>query len=149
MGSASLPSSSSSRTAALNILKVSTAIPYSTCGEFVGLIPHWALPAVRDLTRDGRLSTYDESVLKLSKVSFREKCARSGHLLKLQSPTKLARLGHFPPASQVGRLAGTVFYVYIFYLVVLSGCTHCVPQNRSRVHCAYYLPQHQEHSQLR
>ncbi len=29
------------------------------------------LPAVCDLTRDGRLSTYDESVLKLSRVSFR------------------------------------------------------------------------------
>jgi hypothetical protein len=57
MGSASLPSSCSSRTAALNILKVSTAIPYSTGGEFVVLIPHWALPAVRDLTRDGRLDT--------------------------------------------------------------------------------------------
>jgi hypothetical protein len=27
-------------------------------------------------------------------------------------------------------------------------CTHCVPQNRSRVHCAYYLPQHQEQSRL-
>jgi hypothetical protein len=32
-------------------------------------IPHWPLPAVRDLTLGGRLSTYDESVLKLSKVS--------------------------------------------------------------------------------
>jgi hypothetical protein len=34
-------------------------------------IPHSTVPchaAVRDLTRDGRLSTYDESVLKLSKV---------------------------------------------------------------------------------
>ncbi len=29
-----------------------------------------ALPAVRGLIRDGRLSTYDESVLKLSKVLF-------------------------------------------------------------------------------
>ena len=26
-------------------------------------IPHWPLPAVRDLTRDGRWSTYDVSVL--------------------------------------------------------------------------------------
>jgi hypothetical protein len=67
-------------------------------------IPHWPLPAVRDLTRDGRLSTYDESVLKLSKVSFRRKCARTGHHLKLPSPTKLARLGHFPP----------VFYICIY-----------------------------------
>jgi hypothetical protein len=33
-----------------------------------------------------------------------------GHPLKLPSPTKLARLGHFPPASQEGRLAGPVFY---------------------------------------
>jgi hypothetical protein len=45
-------------------------------------IPHWPLPAVCDLTRDGRLSTYEESVLKLSKVSFRGKCARMGHPLK-------------------------------------------------------------------
>ncbi len=85
----------------------------------VSSIPHWPLPAVRDLTRDGRWSTYDESVLKLSKVSFRGKCARTGHPLKLPSPSKLARLGHFPPASQAGRLAaaGPVFYVYVFSLV--------------------------------
>jgi hypothetical protein len=37
--------------------------------------------------------------------------ARMGNTLKLTSPTKLARLGHFPPASQAGRLAGPVFYV--------------------------------------
>ncbi len=73
-----------------------------------------ALPAVRNLTRDGRLSTYDESVLKLSKVSSRGKCAHMGHLLKLQTPTQLARLGHFPPAGQAGCLAGPVFYVSIF-----------------------------------
>jgi hypothetical protein len=30
---------------------------------------------------------------------------------------KLARLGHFPPASQAGRLASPVFYVYIFFLM--------------------------------
>jgi hypothetical protein len=60
---------------------------------------------------------YDVSVLKLSNVSFRGKCARTGHPLKLSSPTKLARLGHFPPASQPGRLAGPVFYVYVFSLV--------------------------------
>jgi hypothetical protein len=35
-----------------------------------------------------------------------------GHSLKLPSPTKFHRLGHFPPASQAGRLAGLVFYVY-------------------------------------
>jgi hypothetical protein len=52
-------------------------------------IPHWPMPAVHDLTRDGRLSTYAESVLKLSKVYFRGKCARMGHSLKLLSPTKL------------------------------------------------------------
>jgi hypothetical protein len=34
-------------------------------------IPHWPLPAVRDLTRDGRLSTDDESVLKLSVINSR------------------------------------------------------------------------------
>jgi hypothetical protein len=44
------------------------------------------------------------------KVSFRGKCVHKGHLLKLPSPTKLARLGHFPPASRAGYLAGPVFY---------------------------------------
>jgi hypothetical protein len=44
-------------------------------------IPHWPLPAVRDLTLDGRWSTYDVSVLKLSNVSFRGKFARMGTLL--------------------------------------------------------------------
>jgi hypothetical protein len=37
-----------------------------------------------------------------------------GNTLKLPSPTKLAQLGHFPPASQAARLAGPVFYVYVF-----------------------------------
>jgi hypothetical protein len=60
---------------------------------------------------------HDESVLKLTKVSFRGKCARTGHPLKLLSPTKLARVGHFPLASQADRLAGPVFYVHIFSLV--------------------------------
>jgi hypothetical protein len=41
---------------------------------------------------------------------------RTGNTLNLPSPTKLARLGHFPPASQAGRLAGPVFYVYVFSL---------------------------------
>jgi hypothetical protein len=37
------------------------------------------------------------------------------HPLKLPSPTKLARLGHFPPASLAGRLAGPVFHTtYLF-----------------------------------
>ncbi len=88
-------------------------------------IPHWPLTAVRDLTRGGRLSTYDESVLKLSKVSFRGKCARMRHPLKLPSPTKLARLGHFPPASQAGRHAGPVFYVHIYLLC--TGDQHYIP----------------------
>jgi hypothetical protein len=79
---------------------------------------HWPLPAVRDLTRDGRWSTYDVSVLKLSNVSFRGKSARMGNTLKIPSLTKLARLGHFPPASQAGRLAGPVFYVYVFSLPI-------------------------------
>ncbi len=38
-------------------------------------IPHWLL---RDLTRDGRWSTYDVSVLKLSNVSFQGKGPRMG-----------------------------------------------------------------------
>jgi hypothetical protein len=38
-----------------------------------------------------------------------------GNTLNIPSPTKLARLGHFPPASQADRLAGpAVFYVYVF-----------------------------------
>ncbi len=37
----------------------------------------WPLPALRDLTCDGRLSTYDESVLKLSKVTFRGENAQA------------------------------------------------------------------------
>ncbi len=78
--------------------------------------PHWPMPAVRDLTRDGRWSTYDVSVLKMSNVSFRGKCARMGNTLKIPSPTKLARLCHFPPASQAGRRAGPVFYVNVFFL---------------------------------
>jgi hypothetical protein len=66
---------------------------------------------VRDLTCDGRWSTYDVSVLK-SNVSFWGKCARMGNSIKLPSPTELARLGHFSPASQAGRLAGKVFYIH-------------------------------------
>ncbi len=71
---------------------------------------------MRDLTRDGRWSTYDVSVLKLSNVSFRGKCACMGNTLKIPSLTKLDRLGHFPPASQVGRYAGPVFYVYVLWV---------------------------------
>jgi hypothetical protein len=86
----------------------------------VSPIPHWLLPAVCDLTHDGRWSTYDVSVLKLTNVSFRGKCARLGNTLKLPpSPTKLARLGHFPPASQAGRLAGPVFFVYVCSLIMI------------------------------
>jgi hypothetical protein len=59
-------------------------------------IPHWPLPAVRDLTRDGKWSTYDVNVLKLTNISFRGKCARIGNILKLPSPRKLAWPGHFP-----------------------------------------------------
>jgi hypothetical protein len=35
--------------------------------------------------------------------------------------TKLARLGHFPPATQEGCLAGPVFYVYVFSLGGMMG----------------------------
>jgi hypothetical protein len=44
-----------------------------------------------------------------------------GNSLKLSSPTKLARLGHFPPASQAGRLAGPLFYEYVFSLGGMMG----------------------------
>jgi hypothetical protein len=71
------------------------------------------LPAVRDFSRDGRWSTHDVSVSK----KMGERCAQTGYPLKLPLPTNLARLGHFPPASQAGRLAGPVFYVYVLSLV--------------------------------
>jgi hypothetical protein len=57
------------------------------------------MPAARDFTREDANSL------------------QAGHPLKLPSPIKLARLGHFPPASQAGRLAGPEFYVYVFSLV--------------------------------
>ncbi len=83
---------------------------------------HWSLPSVRNLTRGGGLSTYDENVLKQSKVSFRGKCARMWHSQKLPLPTKLARLGHFPPVSQAGRLAESVFYTICTFLCVFIQC---------------------------
>ncbi len=55
------------------------------------------------------------------------RCAQTGHPLKLPSSTKLGRLGHFPPASQAGRLAGPVFYVctvYVFSLSITMGSPH-------------------------
>ncbi len=88
-----------------------------------------ALPAVRDLTRDGRWSTYDVSVFKLSNVTFWGKCARMENNLKLPSPTKRARLGPFPPASQAGRLAGPVFYVCVFSLVLTQQARKTVHRN--------------------
>jgi hypothetical protein len=55
---------------------------------------HWPLPAVRDLTRDDRWSTYDVSVLNLSHVSFPGKYARMGNTLKskdtITNKTRLA-----------------------------------------------------------
>jgi hypothetical protein len=68
------------------------------------------------LLPDGRWSTYDVSVLK-KMGGGGGRCAQTGHPLKLPSPTNIARLGHFPPASQAGRLAGPVFYVYVFSLI--------------------------------
>jgi hypothetical protein len=38
----------------------------------------------------------------------------------MPSQTKLARLGHFPPASQAGRRAGPVFYVYRYDFSLMS-----------------------------
>ncbi len=94
-------------------LEISCRKPAAERGEGGGVTPilHWQLSAVCDLTSDSRLSTYDESVLKLSKDSFRIKCARTGHPLKLPSPTKIAQLCHFL-AIQAGGLAGLVFYVF-------------------------------------
>jgi hypothetical protein len=85
--------------------------------------PLASLPAVRDLTSDGRWSTYNVSVLKLSNVSFRGKCACMGNSLKLPSTTNSPGwvIFHFPPASQEGCLAGPVFYVYVFSLGGMMG----------------------------
>ncbi len=99
-----------------------TAIPYLFSLSLSSLwvtrtTPHWPLPAVRDLTRDGRLSTgtYDESILKLSKASFRGKMrTHETPSIQLPSPTQ-PRLGHFPQASQAGRLAcrtGVLYYIF-------------------------------------
>jgi hypothetical protein len=63
---------------------------------------------VRDLTRDGRWSTYVVSVHK----------KMGGNMLP--SPTNLARLGHFPPASQAWHLAGPVFKTRCIFS--LSAC---------------------------
>jgi hypothetical protein len=69
---------------------VRDALPFFTgSGQ---TIPHWPLPAVRDLTRDGKWSTYDVSVLKLTNVSFRGKCASMGNTLNLPPITKKTRL---------------------------------------------------------
>jgi hypothetical protein len=67
-----------------------------------------SLPVVCDFTRDGRWSTHD--------VSVRKKMGGKMRTDGVPSPTNLAPLGHFPPASQVGCLAGLVFYVYVFSL---------------------------------
>ncbi len=43
-------------------------------------------------------------------------CVEAKHLLKLLPPATLAQLGHFPSASQAGRHASPVFYVFLFSL---------------------------------
>ncbi len=73
-----------------------------------------ALPAVRDFTRDSRWSTYDVRVRKKMWGKMRTNRIPSKATTWLPPPTNLAQLGHFPPASQAGRLAGPVFYVYVF-----------------------------------
>jgi hypothetical protein len=100
----------------------------STCtfSLFVSVrtIPHWPLPAVRDLTYDGRLSTCDESVLKLSKVSFRGKCTCTEHPLKLPSPTKLAI---FLQLARRATLPARCSVLYLF-----SGQDYIFKKHRSR-----------------
>jgi hypothetical protein len=98
-----------------------TLTQYITCNrgerwESICIMGRRPLLDVRDFTRDGRWSTHDESVRK-KMGGGGGKCTQTGCPLKLPSPTNLARLGHFPPASQVGRLAGPLFYVYVFSLV--------------------------------
>jgi hypothetical protein len=66
----------------------------------------------------------------MNNVSFRGKCARMGNTLKLPSPTTLARLGHFPPTSQAGRLV----LVYVFSLVrILVAVREAPPPSSSLV----------------
>ncbi len=81
-----------------------------------GNLGHRPLPAVHDLTRDGRWSTYDVSVLK----------KMGGGVHTERTPSKTATITNktrpagsfFPPAWQAVRLAGPVFYVYVFSLGV-------------------------------
>ncbi len=75
----------------------------SSTGWIMGRLPRPCLPYVR-IPRHLNNSY-------INSYSFRGRCARMGHPLKLPSPTKFHRLGHFPPASQTRRLAGPVFYV--------------------------------------
>ncbi len=97
-------------------------------------MPHWPLLAVRDLTRDGSLSTYGESVLKLSKVSFRGKFAHTGHPLKLPSPTKFARLGNF--FLQLARRTAVPAWCSVLYL--FSG--YSMEDIRERLNCTQVDP---------
>jgi hypothetical protein len=77
------------------------------------LVGRQPLPAVRDFTPDGRWSTYDVSVCKKMGENMRRDRLPSK---AIPSPTNLAQLGHFPPVSHAGRLAGPEFYVYVFSL---------------------------------
>ncbi len=60
----------------------------------VSIIPCWPLSAVRDFTHDGSWNTFDESVLKLFKVSFQ------GITRTLQSNINI----NFPPQSAAPHL---------------------------------------------
>jgi hypothetical protein len=70
-----------------------------------------------------------------------------GHPLKLTSLTKLARLGHFPPASQAGRHASPVFYTISLLWCrpqALSTSAEHVPKARESsfnepLHCRIYI----------
>jgi hypothetical protein len=69
-------------------------------------------PAVRDLTCDGRWSTYDVSVLKLSNVSFRGKCACLGN-------TRWRERGWESPNSDEGKYT-VVLFIYIYLLLLCA-----------------------------
>jgi hypothetical protein len=100
---------------------------YSTMYMFVIYIPHWPLPAVRVLTRDYIVCLLCKCTQAVQ-CFIPGRCARTGHTLKLQSPTKLARLGHFPPGGPPCRPG-------VLCICLFSGYLYCRIQEYRRSEC--------------